>query len=129
MMCSSAATHLHKTPCQHGEPKLATRIPGKIEYARCASAVHTDEKYNFDPLPQEELSMSAVQDYRDWKLEIEAVPAAGMYTAKATITRSSGDSDDGYFSYTFKNLGVSDTSDGAMQWAADWLRGWIDDNE
>jgi hypothetical protein len=73
--------------------------------------------------------MSAVQNYRDWKLEIEPVPAAGKYTAKATITRASGDSDDGYFSYTFKDLGMSDTASGATQWAADWLRGWIDDNE
>lgn len=52
-----------------------------------------------------------------------------MYTAKATISRQSGDSGDGYFSYVFKNLGVSDTPDGAVKWATDWLRGWIDDNE
>jgi hypothetical protein len=49
------------------------------------------------------------------KLEIETIPAAGMYTAKATITLSSGDSDDGYCSYTFKNLGVFNTPTGAVQ--------------
>ncbi|SIT50647.1 hypothetical protein BN2476_870003 [Paraburkholderia piptadeniae] len=72
--------------------------------------------------------MNAVQDYGDWKLDIEPVAAAGMYTAKATISRTSTDADDGYFSYTFKNLGVSDTPEGAIRWAADWLRGWIDEN-
>lgn len=51
-----------------------------------------------------------------------------MYTAKATISRTSTDSDEGYFNYTFKNLGVSDTAEGAIQWAADWLRVWIDED-
>ncbi|SEJ84026.1 hypothetical protein SAMN05192539_102029 [Paraburkholderia diazotrophica] len=36
--------------------------------------------------------------------------------------------DYGYFSYMFKNLCVSDTPEGAIGWAAEWLRGWIDDN-
>ncbi|BCG05536.1 hypothetical protein PPGU19_101040 (plasmid) [Paraburkholderia sp. PGU19] len=50
--------------------------------------------------------MNAVQDYRDWKLDIEPVAAGGMYTAAATISWTGTDADDGYFSYTFKNLGV-----------------------
>ena len=72
--------------------------------------------------------MNAIQDYRDWKLDIEPVPAAGGCTTKATILRTSSDADDGYFSYTFRNLDVSDTPEDAVQWAMEWLRGWIDDN-
>ncbi|RWA54269.1 hypothetical protein AU476_10480 [Cupriavidus sp. UYMSc13B] len=72
--------------------------------------------------------MNVVQDYREWKLDIESVPAAGMYTAKATISRTRTDWDDLYFSYTFMDLGLSDTPEGVMRWAADWLRRWIDDN-
>ena len=70
----------------------------------------------------------SISNYGPWKFEIEPVAAAGMYTANATITRASVGDDVGYFRYKFRNIGVSDTEQGAVQWADEWLRVWIDDN-
>jgi len=72
--------------------------------------------------------MRVTQQHGDWKLDIETVPVDGMFTAKAMISRKRTDGLPGSIGYTFKNVGEKGSPQEVAEWAAGWLRGWIDDN-
>jgi hypothetical protein len=73
--------------------------------------------------------MRHAEQHGEWKLEVETVAVEhGMFTCKATISRKRMDGLAGHTGYAFKNVGVVDSTQGAVDWAAEWLRGWIDDN-
>ncbi|CAN7411115.1 hypothetical protein [Caballeronia sp. LjRoot31] len=94
-------------------------------------------------------------EHGEWKISVESIPDSGMYTAKGsverkrglitgepnvsglnsarytakgTVERSPAKGDVYGARYTFKNLGVSDTSLGVEKWALEWLQGWLDEN-
>lgn len=94
-------------------------------------------------------------EHGEWKISVEAIPDSGTnmakgsverkrglitgepnvsglnparFTAKGTVERSPAKGDVYGARYTFKSLGVSDTSLDAEKWALEWLQGWLDEN-